>query len=145
MAKKINIVGKKLERIEVKGAALPRIEPTELAAALDAESCGEIHANLNILALGELGNELLKRLRSTGGRPALEGTTERCKVPLSPEDIAKLEQIIAIMEAETGKRPALGQIASVILSAHLKTLGDSRKKHAHCDTSKPAHARQPKK
>jgi len=37
MVKKIDIVGKALERIEVKGPALPRIEPAELAAALNAE------------------------------------------------------------------------------------------------------------
>jgi hypothetical protein len=137
MAKKINVVGKAMGRIEVKGSALPRIEPAELAAALNAEPCGEIHANgLDTLALGELGHELLKRLRSTGGRPALEGTTERCKVPLTPDDIAKLEQIITVMEAETGKRPALGQIASVILSAHLKALGNVPEKRAHGDASK---------
>jgi len=39
-----------------------------------------------------LGNELIKRLHSTGGRPALEGTIERCKVPLTPDDIANTKR-----------------------------------------------------
>ena len=126
MAKKINIVGKALERIEIAGPALPRVEPADFAAALGAEPCSEPHTKrLDLISLGELGNELIKRLRSTGGRPSLEGTTERCKVPLTPDDIAKLEQIIAVMEAETGKRPALGQIASVILNIHLDSLSHS--------------------
>ena len=123
MAKKNNIVGNALERIEITGQALPRIESAEFAAALGAEACGELRTkHLDLISLGGLGNELIKRLRSTGGRPALEGATERCKVPLTPDDVAKLEQIIALMEAETGKRPALGQIASVILSTYLDSL-----------------------
>ena len=126
MAKKSNIGGKALERIEITDPALPRVEPTEFAQALGAEPCGEVRSNhLDLISLGELGNELIKRLRSTGGRPSLEGATERSKVPLTPDDVAKLEEIIAVMEAQTGKRPALGQIASVILSAHLDSLSHS--------------------
>jgi hypothetical protein len=123
MAKKINIVGKALKRIEITGRALPRIEPAEFAAALGAKPCGDRRSeHLDLISLGELGNELIKRLRSTGGRPSLEGATERCKVPLSPGDVAGLEQIIDAIEAKTGTRPALGQIASVILRIHLDSL-----------------------
>ena len=123
MTKKINIVGKALERLNITGPALPRMEPDEFAVALGAEPFAEPRTKLlDLISLGELGNTLIKRLRSTGGRPALAGATERCKVPLTPDDVAKLEEIIAVMEAETGKRPALGQIASVILSIHLDSL-----------------------
>jgi hypothetical protein len=123
MANKINIVGKALERIEITGPALPRVEPAEFAAALGAEPCGERRSNLlDLISLGEVGNELIKRLRSTGGRPSLQGATERCKVPLSPEDVAALEQIVDALEKKTGTRPALGQIASVILRTHLDSL-----------------------
>jgi hypothetical protein len=125
MARKSNIVGKALERIDITGPALPRVEPAEFASALGAEACDEHHAkHLDLISLGELGNELIKRLRSTGGRPSLAGATQRCKVPLSPGDVADLEQIINAIEAKTGTRPALGQIASVILRAHLDLLKD---------------------
>ena len=139
MTKKVNIVGKSLEQIESTGRDLPRVEPAEFAAALGAEPCGERHsAHLDLISLGELGNELIRRLRSTGGRPSLEGATERCKVPLSPGDIADLEQIINAIEAKTGTRPALGQIASVILRIHLDMLRDSPAQKRHPTTKSRA-------
>jgi hypothetical protein len=126
MAKKIKIMGKALDRIEITGAALPRVEPAEFAAALGAEPCGELPSkHPDLISLGEVGNELLRRLRSTGGRPALQGASQRCKVPLSAGDVAGLEHIIDAIEAQTGTRPALGQIASVILRIHLDSLRDS--------------------
>jgi hypothetical protein len=123
MAKKINIVGKKAEQIQNTGPSLPRIEPSEFAAAIGAEPCGEPHSErLDPISLLALGNELLKRLRSTGGRPSLEGATELCKVPLRPEDVKALEEISKAIEQETDARPSLGQIASVILKSHLDLL-----------------------
>ncbi len=123
MAKKINIVGKKAERIHNTGPSLPRIEPAEFAAALGAEPCGQPHSkHLDPISLLALGDELLKRLRSTGGRPALEGATEQCKVPLRPEDVSALEEITKAIELETNARPSLGQTASVILRMHLDLL-----------------------
>jgi hypothetical protein len=116
-------MGKKAERIHNTGPSLPRIEPSELAAAIGAAPCGEEHLkHLDPVALLALGNELLKRLRSTGGRPSLEGATEQCKVPLRPEDMKALEEIAKAVEQETDVRPSLGQIASVILKLHLDLL-----------------------
>src|SRR5260370_14359487 len=92
MAKKINIVGKKAERIHSTGLSLSRIEPCEFAAALGAEPCDERHSeHLDPISLHALGNELLKRLRSTGA--SLEGATEQCKVPLRPEDMVALRRL----------------------------------------------------
>jgi hypothetical protein len=72
MAKKINIVGAKPKRIEVVDQPKRRIEPAELAAVLGAtaispQACG----NPDLIRLAEIGTQLLSRLRSTGGRPAL--------------------------------------------------------------------------
>jgi hypothetical protein len=126
MAKKIKVVGKAFERIEVTGPALPRLSRSEFAAALGAEPVGEFSSKrLDLVTLGDLGTELLKRLRSTGGRPSLEDATEHCKVPLSPGDIADLQRIIDEIETRTGTKPALGQIASVIVRAHLDSLRNS--------------------
>ena len=63
-----------------------------------------------------------KALRSTGGRPALEDADERCKVPLSAEDVAALEKVLGAIERTSGAKPSLGQIASVILRANLEAL-----------------------
>jgi hypothetical protein len=123
MTKKVHITGKAVERIEVTGRAMRRIEPSELAEVLGAEPCGErVAGDLDPIALAQLGNELIKRLRSSGGRPTLQDASERCKVPLSREDIKALEEIVTEIERSTGTRPSLGQIASVILRTHLDLL-----------------------
>jgi hypothetical protein len=124
MSKKIKIVGKAARRIQVTGTALPRIGPSEFAFALGAESCdSEVPPSLDPIGLGTIGSELIKRLRSTGGRPALNDAEEICKVPLSAKDVAALEKIIQTIYQNTGTRPSLGQVASVILRAHFEQMG----------------------
>jgi hypothetical protein len=122
MAKKVNIVGTQPKRVRVVDEPRRRIEPAELAAALGAEACGErIGANLDPISLAELGTELLRRLRSSGGRPALADATEYCRVPLSAEDVNALEKIIGQIERSTGSKPSPGQVASIIVRKYLTT------------------------
>lgn len=123
MAKKINVTGKPARRIEVTGKPQRRIEPEKFAAALGAEPVGEPHSpSLDPLSLAALGNELVKRLRSSGGRPALEDATEICRVPLSAQDVKTLEGMVAQLEASSGAKPSVGQLVSVIVRAHLQDL-----------------------
>src|SRR6266852_7593989 len=120
MAKKVNIVGTQPKRVQVVDKPVRRIEPTEVAAALGAEPCGEhIGANPDPISLAELGTELLRRLRSSGGRPALVDATEYCRVPLSPNDVKALERITAQIEQSTGTKPSPGQVASIIVREYL--------------------------
>jgi hypothetical protein len=134
MAKKAHVVGKEAKRIHDTSRPLPRIEPAEFAAALGAEPCPDpVADNADLISLAALGNDLIKRLRSTGGRPSLTDASERCKVPLSPEDIAALGQIIEEIEKNTGTRPSLGQIASVIVRTHLELLKTSGSPSASVD------------
>jgi hypothetical protein len=122
MAKKVKIVGTQPKRIRVVDKPQRRIEPAELAAALGAEPCGEhIGANLDPISLAELGTELQRRLRSSGGRPALADATEFCRVPLSAEDLKALEKITAEIEERTGAKPSVGQVVSVIVRDYLTT------------------------
>src|SRR5512143_2718510 len=94
MSKKVKIAGKRAERVQDTGKAMRRVGSDEFASALGAESCSpEVSRTIDLISLAAIGNELLKRLRSTGGRPALEDADETCKVPLSAEDIAALEKI----------------------------------------------------
>jgi hypothetical protein len=123
MAKSVIISAASAEKIQNTGRALPRIEPSELAAGLGAETLTErISGDFDPISLAELGNELIRRLRSTGGRPSLTGAAERCKVPLSAEAMEALDQIVKVIEPMTGTRPSLGQIASVILTIQLESL-----------------------
>src|SRR5438552_16481441 len=94
MAKKVNITGAKPKRIRIVDKPQRGIEPADVAAALGAEPCAEhIGANLDPISLAELGTQLLRRLRSSGGRPALSDAKEFCRVPLSAEDVSALETI----------------------------------------------------
>lgn len=121
MAKRINDISRMAERVVDTGPVHRRIEPQDFAEALGAEPCGErLPTRLDPIALAELGTALLRRLRSTGGRPTLADATERCKVPLSAEDVAGLEEIMAQVEKATGTRPSLGQTAAVIIREYLK-------------------------
>src|SRR5438093_150127 len=96
MAKKITIVGAQPKKIGVVDQPKRRIEPAELAAALGANPCGrQASGDLDPIALAELGTQLLHRLRSSGGRPALSDATETCRVPLSAEDIKTLENMLS--------------------------------------------------
>src|SRR5437016_8574722 len=106
MAKKIIETGKPARRIEVSGKPQRRIEPEEFAAALGAEPIGEAHApNLDPVSLAALGSELIKRLRSSGGRPALADATEFYRVPLSVDDLKSLEKITDEIAQTTGTKP----------------------------------------
>lgn len=122
MAKKINIVGSQPKRVRIVDEPSRRIDPAEVAAALGAESRGErIGANLDAISVAELGTELLRRLRSSGGRPALADATEFCRVPLSADDLQALEKITSHIEQATGAKPSPGQVASIIVRDYLKT------------------------
>jgi hypothetical protein len=123
MEKRITVRGAEAERIEDTGSTVPRIEAAEFAAGLGAEPCGEeLPRGLDPLSLGELGNELLKRLRSSGGRSILTDPTHRCAVPLSQEDVAALADIVTAIERATGARPSLDQIARVVVRMHVAAL-----------------------
>src|SRR5437762_1419830 len=103
MDKKINIIGAKPKRIQIVNQPKRRLEPAEIAEGLGASPCGErIPENLDLIGLAELGTQLLTRLRSSGGRPALADATEICRVPLGAEDIKTLEAIVAQIEDSSG-------------------------------------------
>ncbi len=123
MTTKIKPVGAKAEQINTTGRALRRVPAGEFAAALAAEPCGEAAPRpLDPISLAAIGNNLIERLRSTGGRPALHDADEICKVPLSKKDVQALEKLIGAIENSTGAKPSLGQVASSILRIHLERL-----------------------
>lgn len=122
MAKRITVAGKPARRIEVSGKPQRRIEPEALAAALGADPVGEAHAaNLDSLSLAALGSELIKRLRSSGGRPALADATEICRVPLSADDLKSLEKMTDHIAQATGTKPSPGQVASILVRRGLNS------------------------
>ncbi len=120
---KIKIVGAKPRKVVILDQPKRRIDPTELADALGAKSTGlQVAGDLDPIALAELGTQLLNRLRSSGGRPALEDATFNCRVPLSAEDVKTLETILSHIGESTGVKPSVGQLTSVIVRLQLNAL-----------------------
>lgn len=68
--------------------------------------------------------ELLLRLRSSGGRPGLMGATRRQKIPLSEDEWQKLQKLSdELARANVNTTP--GQIAGIIIHCALKNLEET--------------------
>jgi hypothetical protein len=122
MVKKINVSGATLPPIRDTSPSLARVDPDEVREALGAESTTErLKEALGPVTLFALREELLNRLQSSGGRPALTGVTRRAKVPLNDGDWLLLEELAAAV-ASPGFAPSAGQVASVLLTLSLHSV-----------------------
>lgn len=125
MAKKIRITTKALPRVRHVGPVLPRVDPGELAKALGAASVpGAVVEAGSPIGLFALRRALASRLRSSGGRPALAGTSRRAKVPLSDDEWARIERIAEDV-SQSGINTTAGQVASVLLHLALDAVVES--------------------
>lgn len=115
MTRRVRDTSARGKRLRDTGARERRVEPADLAKALGAEPVGNVEAP-PIFSMAGLYRELAERLRSTGGRPALEGATRRQKIPLTDADWNELERLSQRLSATPG------QIASVLLHQILATL-----------------------
>jgi hypothetical protein len=122
MTKKIKTTEATLRPIRDTGRVLPRIDPAQVQAALGGEEASEgLVEALAPLTLFAVREELVNRLQSSGGRPALAGTTRRAKIPLSDKEWEQLEELAAAVAAP-GFAPSAGQVASVLLSLSLQSV-----------------------
>lgn len=103
-------------RIRTPGSETRRIDPGDLPDALGAErvdTTAEVRGSTPAtLAARE---ELLRRLRSTGGRPGLEGATLRRQVSFTREDWEELERIADKLAETDGVNTTPGQVASALV------------------------------
>jgi len=123
MAKRIALTGNTKRRIVLKDAATRRVSPSDVADRLGAEAVGPASAMRNRLTFAAVRQEAFQRLKSTGGRPGLEGA-ERKKIPLTHRDWEIVERV-ADHIAEPGFRPSPGQVASILLSMTLDRMNES--------------------
>jgi len=108
MAKTIKNTGKTQKRIDVK----------DVARALGGEKTGvRIDTKQSPASLFYLRQFIVNRLRSSGGRPTLIGTTikERKKISIFEEDWDKLKSIARYYRKEEGTNVSPGQIASILI------------------------------
>ncbi len=122
MAKRIRDTAPPVKRIQPSEPAVRRLDPQAVAEALGGEPmAGHVEGRPGPLTLHVLREELLRRRHSSGGRPGLEGTNLRAKVPLNDQDWAQLEELAGSLSAE-GFAPSAGQVASVLLSLALRSV-----------------------
>ena len=91
-----------------------RITPEEIEQGLGAERVGSVPPGGSPMSAYALRQELFRRLRSTGGRPGLDGTDMKPKIPMRRSRWEKLERLAKEVESETF-HPTPAQLASVIL------------------------------
>jgi hypothetical protein len=119
MAKKIVATESPARHIRDVGSAAQRIDPATVADALGAEDMGTtLRQEGSPVSSFQVRAELLDRLRSRGGRPALEGATRRVKVPLTEAQWQELEDLAASF-TDLGFLPSAGQVAGVLLGLSL--------------------------
>ncbi len=120
-------------------AARRTVRPDVIAKAFGAE---EIVSRENVhgapIGLHALRRELESRVRSTGGRPALDGATKIQKIPLKHEDWSRLEDLATRRHGSQ----AVGAPWIVGRSPQASPLGDSRgagpalELHVTCDLAR---------
>jgi len=123
MAPTLKITSRSAGAIRHAGTAVRSVGHEVIAKALGA---GEIVSREKghgaPISLRALRQELESRVRSTGGRPALEGATKVQKIPLKPEDWARLKEL-ADQLSRQGVSATAGQVASVMVHSQLKRFG----------------------
>jgi hypothetical protein len=91
-----------------------RITPEEIEKGLGAERAGTVPSGGSPMSAYMVRQELFRRLRSTGGRPALDGADIKPKIPMRQSQWKKLEQLAKRVGTDTF-HPTPAQLASVIL------------------------------
>lgn len=119
---KIKITTKTAPKIKVTTKTAERIDPAELARALGAEPTEyQVKLPPSHPTGQAVRREIYERLRSNGGRPALEGSERRQKIPISDADWARLCAAAEKLHDEQAK-PTPGQVAAILLRRGLDWL-----------------------
>jgi hypothetical protein len=93
-----------------------RITHEEIEKALGAERVAIVPRGGSPLSAYAVRQDLFGRLRSTGGRPGLDGADIKPKIPMRRSSWRKLELLAKQIEND-GFRPTPAQLASVLLDA----------------------------
>ena len=111
---------KKSPRLEiVEPRTRRRLSPQEIETGLGAERFASVPSGGSPMSAYAIRQELFRRLRSTGGRPALDGADIKPKIPIRHSQWKKLEDLAKKVTVENF-RPTPAQLASVILSTGIE-------------------------
>ena len=112
------------KRIKNTGKGQRRIDINDAAKALGGEKAGvKVNTRQGPVSLFSLRQFLITHLRSSGGRPALAGTTkERKKIPLFKEDWDKIKIITEYYKKKEGINVSPAQIVSALIHTDLSKI-----------------------
>lgn len=114
--------------IKDKGTTKRLVKPKAIAKALSAEDVKvRVDTRRGPISLFYLRQFLVQNLRSTGGRPRLEGTgKKRNKVPIFTDDWEKLKELAEYYRETEGINVSSGQIASALIHAGISKIDTSK-------------------
>jgi hypothetical protein len=125
MGKKILATEGASKRVRDIGTGAPAVEAAAVAEALGAEVLDSAFSGQGSpTSAFQLRFELLSRLHSSGGRPALRDATRLIKVPVTENQCRDLEDLAASL-ADLEFAPSTGQVASVLLGLSLRLAKES--------------------
>jgi hypothetical protein len=115
MTKRIKLKPSRAQGIPLAPPKVRSVQPEAALREIGAEPVALSRSGGSPLAVDTLRRGLLAALKSTGGRPALEGASRRQKIPMSDADWHTLEQIAESMKMQ-GSTVSAGQVAAQLLS-----------------------------
>lgn len=117
MTKRIITTTEGAGRVRTTSAGAGRVDREHVRLALGAERVATGSQARSPSLLASLRRELSTSLRSSGGRPGLEGAARRQKIPMTDADWSTLEQIAEKLGAGAeGVTATPGQVAAQLLS-----------------------------
>lgn len=121
MTKRIKLKQSTTRRVRLGPSRTRSVDPELVKESLGAERVARVSSRGSPFALAALGRALVATLRSSGGRPSIEGAVRRQKIPMSEADWRALEEISSKLDA-SGLTATPGQIASQLLREAIATL-----------------------
>src|SRR5438067_1458265 len=86
-----------------------RLTPEQIEKGLGAERAGSVPSGGSPMSAHAVRQHLFRRLRSTGGRPGLDGADIKPKIPMRQSQWKKLEQLAKRVET-AGFHPTPAQL-----------------------------------
>lgn len=124
MARRVMVTDRPSRQVALNDAPARRVSLGNFSEKIGAEIIGSRPREKgSALSYAAVRDEMFRRLRSSGGRPGLEGV-ERKKIPLAHADWERIERIANEM-AEPDFHPSPGQVASILLGMTLSRMDAS--------------------
>ncbi|MCK6449446.1 MAG: hypothetical protein L6R19_01095 [Alphaproteobacteria bacterium] len=105
-------------RVVLTDSPVRRVSGKRVTTRLGAKEIGRPPPTGSPITFLAVREEMYRRLRSSGGRPSLEGTEQR-KMPIADEDWRIAERLAQEISA-TGFHPSAGQVMSAVLSLAMR-------------------------